>query len=368
MAIVLSLLAALNFDDGCIFPAPPAVDLALDADSWDFLVIRVLPAIVSFAVFLAVLEPVTLDVAERADLTLALDTTERESSSNRLSTELSRVDMLHSEKEEGERVFFRRKLDSREVDSLQDDVTGFPFVTFPGGRPREEGFESCCVGLLETVVRESVAFSLDELVDDIKLLREDLDTFDVVLTSDSGDDVFLMPNRPVDGVVRADEALDADDALLLFADDVIVVSDDEDERRAEDDVARCDWVLFSVRVSVDRLGSLDASFARSDPDCGPLPLVLSEVVGLTSFLDTLWPGPRSAVSFVGESTFSFSGEDKSFRSSAMAFALGLLSCVAPSPFRSTSFSEGDAAFRGLSDEEGFFCRGCSAGVFLSLPW
>ena len=131
--------------------------------------------------------------------------------------------------------------------------------------------------------------SREELVDDIKLLREDLDTSDVVLMSESGDDIFLMLNRPIEDVDRADDALDADDRLLLFADDVTLVLDDEDEGRVEDDVARCEWVLVSARVSVDRLGSLDACFWRTEPDRNPADLHRPEAVDLTSFLAAFWP-------------------------------------------------------------------------------
>lgn len=245
---------------------------------------------VSLATFFVVVESAALEAAERADLTLAFDTTDWESSSKpRLSTELSRVEMLHSEKAEGERVFFRRRLDGS-CGSLLDDVADFCFVTFPAGRPRAEGLlDSCCAGLLEAVVRDSFDFSREELVDDIKLLREDLDTSDVVLMSESGDDIFLMLNRLVDDVERADEALDADDTLLLFADDVIPVLDDEDERRVEDDVARCDWVLVSAKVSVDRFGSLDACFWRTEPDRNAADFHRSEAVDLTSFLAALGP-------------------------------------------------------------------------------
>nr|KAG5708222.1 hypothetical protein BaRGS_021156 [Batillaria attramentaria] len=185
--------------------------------------------------------------------------------------------MLHSEKEEGE----------------------FVFVSFRRGSLTSSIFDEGSLGLISDFATEAPA-GLGFLVAPwvgpeaaclvLRLLREHRDTSDIMLVSDSGDDVFWMVKRLLLLVAEVEDrvcdvTVDTDDADFL---DVIVRAAVERREEDEDDVRLARGFLLvpapfseqsdvdddarlsdrlSDNASVERLGSLDACFFSKELPC-----------------------------------------------------------------------------------------------------
>lgn len=323
------------------------------------------------------LDVLTVDDITKFDFALKSDTDVAGASSvQRLSTELSRAQyMLLWVPSPTAAVFVTLTLAMTSCDVTRfssDDVVPFVTAVVSCARPlcKEDDVERelCLASLVKqagvSVVTTPLVLSLEELVEDNRRPRDDL-----LLTSESDDDglVRLIPDDDIDDVLdRKGEVFEF--TVVICAEEDALVDDamfdeDEVERADEDDLARS-LSDSPGKVSSYFLGTLGVCFLHKlDVGTVLFPAVVPAFVRLLIDVEParlVWPttAPMSvlpqllstptgektsaslAVSFVGESIFSFSGEDNgdgSLRALSAAVGLKHLGVIKDAAFRGSTF-------------------------------